>query len=246
MPLPLSSSAIKRLGKRLAEASEPEEADLDLLEEIVQAHSEVLTVARARVDDFSEIAEWGSPAITHRAKTTQTIVEKLRRQPNMDLARMQDLAGIRLVGAFTLAQQDQLTAEIVSRFPPDPRESRTVDRRVTPSWGYRAVHVVVSVDGFTVEVQIRTQRQHVWANLTERIGDQIGRGIRYGESVQVSDEATAFLDMLTEELGLLSDRLYAIEQDPNSTPLVMTATGFEPVTAVAVEAFMQRVLPDEA
>lgn len=35
MPLPLSSSAIKRLGKRLAEASEPEEADLDLLEEIV-------------------------------------------------------------------------------------------------------------------------------------------------------------------------------------------------------------------
>lgn len=119
--------------------------------------------------------------ITHRAKTTQTIIEKLRREQAMALARMQDLAGIRVVGAMTLEDQDGLAAEIAARFPADPREARTVDRRARPSYGYRAVHVIVSLDGVTIEVQVRTALQHLWADLMERLADTYGRQIRYGE-----------------------------------------------------------------
>ncbi len=47
--------------------------------------------------------------------------------------------------------------------------------------GYRAVHVIVFPDGIPVEIQVRTRWQHEWAELYEKLADQVGRGIRYGE-----------------------------------------------------------------
>ena len=58
---------------------------------------------------------------------------------------------------------------------------RIVDRRVSPSYGYRAVHVIVCLDGVTIEIQVRTLMQHVWADLMERLADRLGRQIRYGQ-----------------------------------------------------------------
>jgi ppGpp synthetase/RelA/SpoT-type nucleotidyltranferase len=99
----------------------------------------------------------------------------------MPLHSMQDLAGFRVVGAFSFPKQDELAAEVCRRFPADPREPRIRDRRADPSYGYRAVHVIVSLDDVTIEVQVRTVVQHLWADLMERIADRLGRGIRYGE-----------------------------------------------------------------
>lgn len=66
------------------------------------------------------------------------------------------------------------------RFPADPREPEYKDRRAEPSHGYRAVHVLVCVDGVRIEIQIRTLAQHMWANMMERLADRLGRQIRYG------------------------------------------------------------------
>ena len=56
-----------------------------------------------------------------------------------------------------------------------------MDRRAKPSFGYRAVHVVVKVDGLPVEVQLRTSLQDRWAQIVERMADSWGRQIRYGQ-----------------------------------------------------------------
>ena len=37
------------------------------------------------------------------------------------------------------------------------------------------------VDGVSIEIQIRTLLQHLWADLMERLADRLGRQIRYGE-----------------------------------------------------------------
>src|SRR5260221_7570211 len=53
--------------------------------------------------------------------------------------------------------------------------------RHNPHSGYRAVHVIVESDGFPVEVQIRTQLQHMWAEAFEKLAGVTGRGIQYGD-----------------------------------------------------------------
>lgn len=70
----------------------------------------------------------------------------------------------------------KLVDRLTHRFP----GARVNDRRVRHSHGYRAVHVVPKIDGFSVEVQVRTSLQHAWANATEQLADQWGRAIRYG------------------------------------------------------------------
>jgi hypothetical protein len=81
---------------------------------------------------------------------------------------------------MSLDVQDSVAAEVAARFPADPREAKIVDRRAATSHGYRAVHVVVSLDGVSIEVQVRTLLQHMWADLMERLADRLGRQIRYG------------------------------------------------------------------
>jgi hypothetical protein len=40
--------------------------------------------------------------------------------------------------------------------------------------------VIVQYGGIPVEIQIRTELQDSWAQIVERLGDQWGRGLRYG------------------------------------------------------------------
>jgi ppGpp synthetase/RelA/SpoT-type nucleotidyltranferase len=40
---------------------------------------------------------------------------------------------------------------------------------------------VVHVDNVPVEIQVRTELQHEWAEFFEKLADHLGRGIRYGE-----------------------------------------------------------------
>jgi ppGpp synthetase/RelA/SpoT-type nucleotidyltranferase len=113
---------------------------------------------------------------TARLKTTNTIIEKLRRERTR-LAEMQDIAGLRLVPVKTRERQDALVRRVAASFS----GARVIDRRASPKHGYRAVHVVAPVAGFLVEVQIRTFLQDMWAQVVERFADIFGRGLRYGD-----------------------------------------------------------------
>lgn len=180
MPLPTSRNQINKLGKRLAVSTEISSEDSAMLEELIACHQDTLEQARPRLDGLEEAVGTRRLYISARPKTTGTIVEKLRRSPNGPLAGIQDLAGFRIVGDITFDQQDELCAEIMRRFPADPREPAPKNRRLEPSHGYRAVHVVVCVDDVNIEIQIRTFAQHIWANMMERLADRFGRQIRYG------------------------------------------------------------------
>lgn len=181
MLLPASREQIKKLGERLACGEPIAEDDLQALEELIACHLTALELARPRLNGLSESLGIPPVHITHRPKTTQTIIEKLRRHGDMSLPRMQDLAGIRIVGQFGFVDHDRIAAEITQRFPADPRSPKIIDRRVNPSYGYRAVHVIVALDGVSIEIQVRTLMQHVWADLMERLADRLGRQIRYGQ-----------------------------------------------------------------
>jgi len=54
------------------------------------------------------------------------------------------------------------------------------DRRLKPSHGYRAIHLIVRVMDQPIEVQIRTTLQHVWAEVSEKLADVVDHSIKYG------------------------------------------------------------------
>jgi len=120
MPLPMSRERIRKLGVRIASAGVVADDDLLLLEELVACHGEALAHARPRLDGLADGLGMDGPLhVTHRAKTTQTIIEKLRREQGVSLARMQDIAGIQ--AAWRAAVRREIPAEIRRRNGPSGR-----------------------------------------------------------------------------------------------------------------------------
>jgi len=144
-----------------------------LLLQVLDVYEHALGIVRARLHDLGF-------EVTTRLKTTGTLVDKLRRERGMKLKSVQDIAGARIVVSGTRQNQDEAVARIVETFAAAHRPPVVRDRRVQPSSGYRAVHVVVFEDGLPVEVQVRTDLQDLWAQGFERLGDRWGRAIRYG------------------------------------------------------------------
>ena len=162
-----SRAQIDKLGERLR-AGRVTEADLRALDDDRLTFSNAYTFVVTRLVGFG-LRPTGRPA-----KSTQAIVEKLRRE-SIRLSQVQDVAGCRVV-VSGLQEQDACVPAIVSAVP----AGSIIDRRSMPSHGYRAVHVVSTLEGRAVEVQVRTKWQHFWAEGSEKLADTLGSGIKYG------------------------------------------------------------------
>lgn len=93
----------------------------------------------------------------------------------MRLSQMQDIAGCRLVVQDIFAQ-DLVVEQLKGTLP----SASVIDRRKQPSHGYRAVHVIATVRGKPVEIQVRTELQHLWAQLSEKLSDVFDPAVKYG------------------------------------------------------------------
>ena len=112
--------------------------------------------------------------VSQRLKRIPTIVDKLRREPTMQLANMQDIGGCR---AILDSVQDLRRVE--RRLRKNRPPLRVADYIASPKVsGYRGVHVVVSYldsEGIdrAIEVQLRTRVMHEWAFTVERLGGRL-------------------------------------------------------------------------
>jgi ppGpp synthetase/RelA/SpoT-type nucleotidyltranferase/Txe/YoeB family toxin of Txe-Axe toxin-antitoxin module len=164
-----SKGQIDRLGERLKEGlvSEDDLRELDAYREsFTEAYDEVV----AKIRSATGLEPTGRPR-----KTPFSILQKLRRERSMQLSRMQDIAGFRLVVA-EVPEQDRLVGDLVHAF----EKATVVDRRQRPSHGYRAVHVIARVMGRAIEIQVRTELQNLWAQLSEVMSDVWDPAIKYG------------------------------------------------------------------
>jgi len=164
----LSKTQVDRLGDRLRKGIVAEE-DLQQLDayrrSFAGAYDEVVAIIR----DATQLEPTGRPA-----KSTTSIIDKLRRE-TIRLSQMQDIAGCRVV-VLNMHVQDQVVERLRSALP----KAIVVDRRKQPSFGYRAVHVVATARSKLVEIQVRTELQHLWAQFSEKLSDVRDPGIKYG------------------------------------------------------------------
>lgn len=175
----LSKTEIDRLGDRLRQGF-PTEPDLTLLHEYRRSFGDAYDTVVRTVREHLQLEPTGRPA-----KTIGSIVDKLRRE-TIRLSQVQDIAGCRVI-VDGLAEQDRVVDLLRATFP----RVSVVDRRVNPSYGYRAVHVIVQIAGKLIEIQVRSSMQHAWAELSEKFSDRVDPAIKYGGGPQGLQQALA-------------------------------------------------------
>jgi ppGpp synthetase/RelA/SpoT-type nucleotidyltranferase len=178
----LSAQEIRTLGKKLRDG-EANAADLDLLDQYRIGFESTLFTTAHQVGAC--LKEGGVRHIlAGRIKRTKSIVRKLRRPNNqgMDLSRMSDVVGIRVI-LSTLADQDRALALLRDQIPM-VREPYDYRDRVA---GYRAIHIISGSPAHRVEIQLRTCAQHYWADQSEQFGEHAKEG-------ELAEDQKTFLD----------------------------------------------------
>ena len=170
----MSKGAVDRIGKRLRDSEVPDPADVAAYIEWSATFEEPLREALAIGDAASQRAGVSLDQKTSRIKQLYSIVAKLRRG-HKRLSSMEDIAGCRVV----VEREADVNALVVQLATAQVKRVR--DYRQHHRNGYRAVHMtLVNELGQAVELQLRTEIQHVWAGLSERRAAIAGHEVKYG------------------------------------------------------------------
>lgn len=181
--------------------------DYRVIEEWRAAHRAVLNTFQAILRNRTRNKDI---AVAQRHKRKTTIFDKLHRLPEMQLARMDDVAGCRLIFSDIKSLNSFRTKFHKARF--HHKRKNEIDKydyiKKPKSTGYRGIHDVYIYDvnsysgrhlkGLMVEIQYRTKIQHAWATAVEIIGFitenqpkfEKGDG-RYGHAMALASEILA-------------------------------------------------------
>ncbi len=177
--------------------------------------------------------------VAQRLKRMPSIISKLERNPAMNLARMQDIGGLRII-LPTINDVYRLHSELLTHNNRFNHEAKLPfhDYINNPKKdGYRSLHQVFTyksrdhseLDGLNIELQIRTNLQHSWATAVETLGVLENASIKSGFG---SDDHKLFFK--------LSSALFSIKE---KTPVLSEFANVSPVEiakqAKQIEAKLQ-------
>jgi putative GTP pyrophosphokinase len=177
-PTAYSKGQINRAGAEVR-AGHPSNEALELINNWRASHAYILNTFQATLRNRTRKT---NIAVAQRLKRLRTIVGKLDRQPKMELARMDDVAGCRLIFPNRKTLDDFRKNFHRARF--DHKLKNDVykyDYIARPKAdGYRGIHDIYEYNvksaggrpynGLLMELQYRTVYQHAWATTVEIIG----------------------------------------------------------------------------
>ena len=168
---------------------------LEILSNWRAAHSYPMQVFKQRLKRVSQKIDKNSLS-AQRLKRVPSIIKKLNRKyegnkATMKLMQMQDIAGCRVVMPdVKLARK--IYQEYYHNGDLKHKKINEKDYIIYPkNDGYRSIHLVyrynsdkkkgILYNGLLVEVQIRSQLQHIWATAVETVGFFTGQAIKSNE-----------------------------------------------------------------
>jgi len=204
-----SRAAINRAGRLLADRLEAyrergaaalDEFDANevaaaeaLVDRWRDAHRDPLGATNANLRHY--VRHQPEARVSQRLKKHETILDKLIRLPTMELTRMEDIGGCRVL-------------------LPDQADVIDLARRLKKNWtivrhrdyvaepkpdGYRAHHLVAEKLGRRIEVQLRTPLQDLWANTVEEHGRRLAFALKSGKG---PDDLLEYYREVSELLAL--------------------------------------------
>lgn len=166
---------VDALGRRLRDSEPPASDDLRRYFEYAREYEPALLAVLTALEDIAaETLPTSFRSVSSRIKATDSVLGKLRRKVTT-LAQMQDIAGCRLTvpdldDLWHMSRHLRETLDVI----------RVKDYNVDSKAGYRALHLIVRQDQMLVEVQLRTEVQHAWANMSETLAYEHDRLIKAG------------------------------------------------------------------
>ena len=160
----LSNSVINKIGDviRRDDGDNAYKEAVAILNDWREAHGAVLDEFYDRSVELAHRID-SNIMVAQRLKRLPTIIGKLNRFKTMRLSSMQDIAGVRII-ANDMTQLEEIDKQLlewdglerVDDYIEQPKNS-----------GYRSKHFIFKKDNMFVEVQLRTQIQHLWATSVE-------------------------------------------------------------------------------
>lgn len=205
-----TKAGIDRLGKRLRNSDNPDPADVAAYIEWSATFEEPLRATLDIVEQACERADVWLDQKTSRIKQLYSIVAKLRRGHSR-LSSIDDIAGCRAV----VEREADVNALVLQLATAEVKRVRDYRRRHRN--GYRAVHMtLVNDSGQAVELQLRTEIQHVWAGLSERRAAIVGHDVKYGGGPEQEQDMLLQLSAIGRRLDLWQTALDARRETMSS------------------------------
>lgn len=187
----ITKGEIDRVGGRLAERSS-NDRDNSVLEYFRSIHQHPMALFRHTIDRKLKRHKIEA-LVSQRLKRRPSIIKKLKIQRSMQLSRMQDIGGLRIVvntiQEVYLIRKEIKKVETHGNFKfifanekdyiADPADS-----------GYKSIHMVYKYEKdipknkqCRLEIQIRTKLQHSWATAVEVLGTYLNQPLKqsFGE-----------------------------------------------------------------
>ena len=221
-----TNSRIKKAGKNIRNKN-PTTEDLRVLENHRRAHARILNTHQARLRG---IVPDQNPVVAQRLKRRPTIIDKLIREPNMQLSTMQDIAGCRVIlkdiQALDLYREALFDTRVRHVHINKGKDHYNYIKYPKQS-GYRGVHEVFKTrtgrrdskpwDNLLVEIQLRTKAQHAWATAVETIDLLNGERAKFGES---DEKLARFFALASEIIARAHEDKYSCLPDVSHRNLV--------------------------
>jgi ppGpp synthetase/RelA/SpoT-type nucleotidyltranferase len=189
-----SPKAVNRAGRALVDATatfwdDEYERAIEVVNNWRASHSFPLNTFKVALRDRTKkVDQYG--LVAQRIKRLPSILAKLRNQPTMRLAQMQDIGGCRSM-VKTVAQVKEL-ARLYERYG-EHQWDHCKDYILKPKVsGYRGIHVIYRYfnkvnprfNGLKIEIQLRTRLQHAWATAVETVGMFMRQALKASQGEQ--------------------------------------------------------------
>lgn len=164
-----SKSKIDQIGNLLKVKEDLNKADYQTLLTWRNSYTSILDYYHSKLKNH--IDEKDILTLSRRLKRIESIQIKLRRFTTMRLSTIQDIAGLRVVVKDEIALQKAFTT---LRGLSSRHKLKRMDNyhNYPKSDGYRSFHLIYqNEENLMVEVQLRTELEHIWATAVEMYGE---------------------------------------------------------------------------